>query len=113
LLLENSFEIIAEKKYQVSREIAWRHYEEHIWKFKPWYEESVYDFTRRYLSSWYSYWIVFYWENAVVKWREILTEIRTKYLVNPKVARYNMTHASDSEAGAKREIQIHFPDFEF
>ena len=61
----------------------------------------------------YSYWIIFYGENAIKIWREILKEIRIKYLENPQTARYNMTHASDSVESANREIKLHFPDFKF
>lgn len=112
-LVQAWFEILDERKYFPSKEIAGQHYKEHFWIFTQGYKESKYDFLVKYITSGPSYWIVFYWEDAIVGWREILKTIREKYLLTPKLARCNMTHASDNEAWAREEIQLHFPDFKF
>lgn len=112
-LLSAGFEILDERKYFPSREIAGKHYKEHFWVFTEWYKESKYDFLVNFMTSGPSYWIVFYWDDAIVKGREILKTIREKYLLTPKLARCNMTHASDNEAWAREEIELHFPDFKF
>lgn len=101
------------KLYKPKIEIIRNHYFEHLWKFDNNYNEMKLDFLTRYLLSWDSYWMIFCWEDVIKKWREILTEIRYKYLDTPKIARYNMTHASDSEESARREILLHFPNFMF
>lgn len=106
-------EIKAERKYLVSREIALKHYAEHEFVYDIKSRISKQEFLARYLVSDYSYWIVFYWENAIKLWREILKNIREKYLVNVKTARYNMTHASDNPNWALEEIKLHFPDLRF
>lgn len=104
--------ILNQKSYIVPGEIARDHYAEHKWKFDENYQEYKQDFLVRYLTSWLSHWIIFSWEKAIVQWREIIKSIRELYLVTPNLARYNMTHASDSEVAANREIELHFPDFE-
>ena len=106
-LRAQNLEIAAEKRYRVSEEIAWMHYDEHRWKVEK------FNFLLGHMTSGDSYWIVFYGEDAVVKGRQILADIRNKYLLDAKWAYHNMTHASDSEASARREIQLHFPDFAF
>lgn len=112
-LVSAGFEILDERKYSPDREIAWAHYKEHFWVFTEWYTESKYDFLVNFMTSGPSYWIVFYWDDAVLRGREILKTIREKYLLTPKLARCNMTHASDNEAWAREEIQLHFPNFTF
>lgn len=112
-LLNAWFDILDERKYFPTKEIAWLHYKEHFWVFTDWYKESKYDFLVNFMTSWPSYWIIFYWEDAIKKWREILKEIRNKYLSTPQLARCNMTHASDNPEWAIEEIKLHFPDFKF
>lgn len=109
-LEEKKLEIIEEKEYILSPEIAWKHYEEFIWVFDEKYNEYKFDFLLKHMTSWKSYWIIFYWENAIKKWREVLINIRDEFLENRKMARLNMTHASDSFESAKREILLHFPE---
>ena len=102
-LKENDFEIVEEKECILDYETAEKHYEEH--KHNGWDFEWLIDF----MTSWKSYWIIFYWEDAIIKWREILTGIREEYLVYVKCRR-NMTHASDSIESANKEIMLHFPE---
>ena len=112
--LKNAWlEILKEKKYKVSREIALKHYAEHDMVYDIKDRISKQEFLARYLVTDFSYWIIFYWENAIKLWREILKNIREKYLLNVKLARYNMTHASDNEAWALEEIKLHFREFNF
>lgn len=112
-LLQVGFEILEERKYFPSKEIAGQHYKEHFWVFTNGYAESKFDFLVNFMTSGPSYWIVFYGDDAIVRWRALLKEIRNKYLATPQLARCNMTHASDNEAGALEEIQLHFPNFIF
>ena len=112
-LLQAWFEILDERKYFPSKEIAGQHYKEHFWVFTNGYAESKFDFFVNFMTSWPSYWIVFYWDDAIVRGRSILKEIRNKYLATPQLARCNMTHASDNEAWALEEITLHFPNFIF
>jgi nucleoside diphosphate kinase len=70
----------------------------------------MYEWLIDFMTSWKSYWFIFYWEEAIKKWRELLVEIRDEYLVDRKLARYNMTHASDSIESANKEIMLHFPE---
>lgn len=108
-LKDNDFEIVKEKEYKLDIETAERHYEEHRNSFSPVFKERTFDTLVEYMASGNSYWIIFYWEDAVKKGREILSDIRNEYLVIPK-CRYNMTHAADSIESANREIMIHFPE---
>ena len=112
-LLSAGFEILDERKYFPSREIAGKHYKEHFWVFTNGYAESKFDFLVNFMTSWPSYWIVFYGDDAIVRGRSILKEIRNKYLATPQLARCNMTHASDNPEWALEEIQLHFPNFIF
>ena len=112
-LRERGLEIIKEKKALVSRETALAHYEEHSQVFDIKDKISKQEFLARYMTSDNSYWIIFYGENAIKVWREVLKEIRNKYLETPQLARKNMTHASDSVESATREIKLHFSEFIF
>jgi len=112
-LRERGLEVIKEKKALVSREIALAHYEEHSQVFDIKDKISKQEFLARYMTGDYSYWIIFYGENAIKIWREVLKEIRNKYLETPQLARKNMTHASDSVESATREIKLHFREFIF
>lgn len=110
-LKDNVLEIIEEKECIITEDIARIHYAEHEWKWSELHKEFQLDFLIRFMTSWKSYWIVFYGDDAIKKWREILVDIRDKYLVDRKKARLNMTHASDSFESANREIMLHFPEF--
>lgn len=110
-LINCELDIIKEKEWILTKEIAGKHYEEFKWVWCDTFNEDKFEFLLKYMTSWKSYWIVFHWEGAVKKWREVLVSIRDEYLENRKMARLNMTHASDSIESAKREICLHFPDF--
>jgi nucleoside diphosphate kinase len=72
------------------------------------YQMDKWDFLVGYLSSGLSHWFISEGEDAIRLGREVIIEIREKYLVDRKTARYNMTHASDSVESAEREIGLHF-----
>jgi len=110
-LVERSLKIIDIKTYLVSENTAKAHYQEHVGVYDNNYNEYKQDFLIKYLTSWISSWIIFSWEDAILKWREVLRLIRELYLETPKLARYNMTHASDNPEWAIEEINLHFPDF--
>ncbi|MDD5770448.1 MAG: nucleoside-diphosphate kinase [Candidatus Gracilibacteria bacterium] len=106
-------EIKSERKYLVSREIALKHYSEHEFVYDIKSRISKQEFLARYMVSDYSYWIVFYGENTIKLGREVLKNIREKYLLTPWFARYSLMHASDNPVGAIEEIKLHFPEFSF
>jgi nucleoside diphosphate kinase len=112
-LIARWLKIETEKRLILSQDIAREHYAEHSWVYDIKSRLSKQDFLVEFMTSWLSHWIVFSWYDAIKIGREILKEIRTKYLVDTWSARYNMTHASDSIESATKEIRLHFPEFIF
>ena len=110
-LTDEGLIIDAEKETELSKEIAGKHYEEFEWVWCDIFNENKFDFLLDYMTSWKSYWIVFSWNNAIKKGREVLINIREEYFLNRKKSRLNLTHASDSIESAQQEIHLHFPDF--
>lgn len=107
-------ELITEKTYIVPEAIAAEHYEEHRDSLDTAHGGvNKFDFLLGYITSGPSHWMVLVGEDAIRLGREAIVEIREEYLMDRKLARYNMTHGSDSVEGARREILLHFPDFTF
>ncbi|MDD2870596.1 MAG: nucleoside-diphosphate kinase [Candidatus Gracilibacteria bacterium] len=108
-LKEKDLEIINEREYRLNYETSEKHYIEHKNNTNSNFTKDSFEGLLQFMISGKSYWIIFYGEDAIKKGRQILTDIRQEYLVNPK-CRYNMTHAADSIESANREIMIHFPE---
>lgn len=113
-LRNKALELVAEKTYLVPEAIAAEHYEEHRGVSDSDHGGvSKYDFLLGYITSGPSHWMVLVGEDAIRLGREAIVETREEYLTDRKLARYNMTHGSDSIDGARKEILLHFPDFTF
>lgn len=113
-LRNKGLELIAEKTYLVPEAVAAEHYAEHRGVSDSDHGGvSKYDFLLGYITIGPSHWMALMGEDAIRLGREAIVEIREEYLTNRKLARYNMTHGSDSVDGARREILLHFPDFTF
>lgn len=108
LIHSHTLSLVEERRYLMSTEIAKLHYEEHLWVWDHNHNMDKWEFLVWYMTSWPSHWFHVTGESAIQKGRTIITLLREKYLVNPK-ARYNMTHASDSQTSSSREISLHFP----
>ncbi len=108
-LKNHDLEIIAEKETIMSYDLAELHYEEHKLIRASFPKERSFEWLIEFMISWNIYWIIFYWEDAIKKWREFLYDLRWEYLYDIK-ARMNMTHAADSIESANREIELHFPE---
>lgn len=105
---ENGLKIVALKMKRISKEFAYKHYEEHIGK--AFFEELINFITRGPLCV-----LILESENAIEKIRAINGS------TNPKEARggtirnlyaksktENCVHASDSKESAEREIKLWF-----
>jgi nucleoside diphosphate kinase len=60
------------------------------------------------MTSGPSYLMLIEWKDAHKIIRALIMEIREEFLVTPKVARRNMTHASWNLEEAKFEVELHF-----
>ena len=108
---EKGLNIVALKMVKASREIAEKHYEEHIGR--PYFDKLINYITEERLVA-----LVLEGENAIQIVRQIngdkdplkseMTSIRGKYS-NHKTR--NLVHASDNCEHAQREIKIWFPEF--
>lgn len=107
-LQAKNLELVSEHTKHCDEEIARKHYWEFADSYSEEYNENKQDFLAKYLTSGSSHWFLFEGEDAIKRWREVITDMRTKYLLNPKTARYNMTHGSWNIEEAEREEQLHF-----
>ena len=86
--------IVEERKEILSEEVVAIHYQEHK------NNSDKFNGLLKSMTSWPSYLMLIEWENT--------QKIREEFLVTPKVARRNMTHASWNLEEAKFEAELHF-----
>ena len=94
--------IVEERKEILSEEVVAIHYQEHK------NNSDEFNGLLKSMTSWPSYLMLIEWENTQKIIRALIMEIREEFLVTPKVARRNMTHASWNLEEAKFEAELHF-----
>lgn len=99
---ELNLKIIREKKEILSESVVAEHYAEH--KNIP----DKFNGLLKSMTNGPSYLMLIEWENAQKLMRALIMETREEYLITPKVARRNMTHASWNLEEAKMEAKLHF-----
>ena len=109
---DKGYKIVALKMLQVDRELAAKHYAEHVGK--PFYEGLV-----RFITSGPIIAMVLQGENAISGIRKFMgktdpndAEVGSIRGDFAQVMRYNSIHGSDSKESAEREINLYFKEEE-
>ncbi len=110
-LQDKDLELISEHQTTLSEKMTRAHYVEFADVYSEEFWENKQDFLAWMMTSWPSHWFLCEWEDAIKRWREVISSIRNKYLIAPKDARYNMTHWSGNIEEAQNEVRLHFSDF--
>ena len=95
-------DVLQEKKEILDLSIIEKHYAEHK------ANTEKFNFLKWYISSWPCYIMLVWWDNAIKSARWLIMNIREEFLKTPKLARKNMTHASDREEAANYEKSLYF-----
>lgn len=109
---EKGYKIIGLKMLKLDKELAYKHYEEHIGK--PFFDELV-----KFITSGPVVAMVIQGENAIKGVRHLMgsttpeeAEVGTIRAEFAQVKQFNIVHGSDSEESAKREIELYFNENE-
>ena len=110
---DKGYKIVGLKMLQVDRELAAKHYAEHVGK--PFYEGLV-----RFITSGPIIAMVLQGENAISGIRKFMgktdpndAEVGSIRGDFAQVMRYNSIHGSDSKESAEREISLYFKEISF